>query len=72
MFLFAFWLRNRPSIKYVHNWGNGEGSCKLCTGAYWGKGLKNLSQDTYELNGWPQTNAVEYFMCIGSAKYTRA
>ena len=22
MFLFVFWLRNRPSTKYVHNWGN--------------------------------------------------
>ena len=28
MFLFAFWLRNRPSIKYVCNWGNGRGSSK--------------------------------------------
>ena len=25
MFLFVFWLRNRPSIKCVHNWGNGGG-----------------------------------------------
>ena len=23
MFLFVFWLRNRPSIKYLRNWGNG-------------------------------------------------
>ena len=23
MFLFVFWLRNRPSLKYVRNWGNG-------------------------------------------------
>ena len=23
-------------------------------------------------SGWPQTNVVEYFLCIGSAKYTRA
>ena len=22
MFLFVFWLRGRPSIKYLHNWGN--------------------------------------------------
>ena len=22
MLLFVFWLRNRPSIKYVRNWGN--------------------------------------------------
>ena len=23
MFLYVFWLRNRPSIKYVRNWENG-------------------------------------------------
>ena len=28
MFLFAFWLRNRPSIKYVRNQGNGGGHPK--------------------------------------------
>ena len=27
---------------------------------------------TYVPNGWLQTNAVERFLCIGSAKYTRA
>ena len=26
----------------------------------------------YGLNGWPQANLVEYFLCIGLAKYTRA
>ena len=25
MFLYAFWLRNRPSINYVRYWGNGGG-----------------------------------------------
>ena len=25
------------------------------------KGLKDQSYDTYVLNGWPQTNVVEYF-----------
>ena len=34
MFLFVFWLRNRPSIKYVHNWENGGRSLKICTGTY--------------------------------------
>ena len=24
------------------------------------------------LNGWPQTNFVEFFLCIGTAKYTKA
>ena len=36
------------------------------------RGLKNWSQDTYVLNGWPQTNVVEYFSCIGMTKYTKA
>ena len=31
MFLFVFWLRNRPFIKYVRNQGNGGGSSKMCT-----------------------------------------
>ena len=34
MLLFIFWLRNRPSIKYVPNWENGGGSFKMFTGAY--------------------------------------
>ena len=34
--------------------------------------LKNRSQDTYVLNGSLETNVVEYFLCIGSVKYTRA
>ena len=36
------------------------------TDAYRGRGLKNRSWDTYVLN------VVEYFLCVGSAKYTRA
>ena len=27
---------------------------------------------THVLNGWPQTNVVELFLCIGSANYIRA
>ena len=34
--------------------------------------LKNRSKDTYVLNDWSQANFVEYFLCIGSAKCTRA
>ena len=26
----------------------------------------------YVLNGWPQTNVMEYFLCTGTAKYTKA
>ena len=38
----------------------------------WGEGgLTNWSKDTYVLNGWPQTNNVEYFLCSGTAKYTK-
>ena len=38
----------------------------------WGVGLKNRSLDTYVLNGLPQTNVAEYFLCIVTAKYTKA
>ena len=72
MFSFVIWLRNRPSIKYVRNWGNERGSSKMCTGAFRGRGLKNRSKDTYILSGWPETNVVEYFLCTDSAKYNRA
>ena len=40
MFLFVFLLRNRPSIKYVHTWGNGGGSYKMCTGVCRGSGVE--------------------------------
>ena len=56
MCLFVFWLKNRPSIKYVRNWGNRGGA----------------GQKTGHSFGWLQANVVEYFLCIGSAKYTRA
>ena len=36
-----------------------------------GGALKNRSLDTYVLNGWPQTNVVEYFLCSGPAKYIK-
>ena len=38
MFLFVFCLRNRSSIKYVRNWGNGGGSFKMFLGATGGEG----------------------------------
>ena len=37
-----FWMRNRLSIKYVRNLGNGGGSSKLCAGAYLGRGVEKL------------------------------
>ena len=37
MFLFVFSLRNRPSIRYICNWGNGGGS-----GAYRGRGVSRV------------------------------
>ena len=56
-YLFFGWEIDHP-IKYIRNWGNGWGSSKRCTGAYWWWGLKNWSKGTYVLNG--------------SVKYTRA
>ena len=38
----VFWLRNRPSIKYVRNWRNGGESSKMCTGAYRERGVSCL------------------------------
>ena len=34
--------------------------------------LKNRSLDRYVINGWLQTNVVKYFLCIGTANYTKA
>ena len=59
MLLCVSWLGNRPSIKYVRNWGdkrsgggNGVGGHPIClqvrTG---GRELKDWSLDTYVLNG---------------------
>ena len=42
MFLFVFWLRNRSSIKYVHNQRNGRGSSEMRKGAYRGRGVSHL------------------------------
>ena len=36
-----------------------------------GRGVEK-SVIKYVLYRWPQTNVVEYFLCIGPAKYTRA
>ena len=38
--LFIFWLRNRPSIKYVRKCGNGGGSSKTWRCAYRGRGVE--------------------------------
>ena len=36
------------------------------------KGYKHTHTHTYVLNRWPQTTVVEYLLCIGPAKYTKA
>ena len=70
-YLFFGWEIGHPLSTYAPG-GMEAGSCKMCTAVYRGSGLKNRSKDTYVLNGWPQTNVMEYFLYIGSAKYTRA
>ena len=73
MFLFVFWLRSRPSIKYMHNWGNREGVIQnvyRCVQEKEGGGEKSVVR--YVRIKWTPPNVVEYFLCIGSAKYTRA
>ena len=42
MVLFVFWLRVRPSIKYLNNWGNEAGSSEMCTGGYGGRRVSRL------------------------------
>ena len=42
MFLFVFWLRNRPSINYVSNKGNGGGWSKIFPDAYRGRGVSRF------------------------------
>ena len=43
----SFCLRNKPSIKYVRNWGNGGGSSKMWIGAYKGRGVSRLMWRTH-------------------------
>ena len=42
MFLFVFWLRNRPSFKYVRSKGNGGGSFKVFIDKYMGRGISRV------------------------------
>ena len=72
MFLLFFgWEIGHLLSTYITRGMEGR-PCKMCTGAHRGKGLKNWSWDTYLLNGWPQANVVESFLCFGLVKYTRA
>ena len=41
-YLFFFWLRNIPSIKYLRNWMNGGRVIQICTGAKRGKRVSCL------------------------------
>ena len=75
MLLFVHWLRNRPSIKYLRNWGNGGRIIQIAYTCVQGEGSLKIDHkilNTYVLNGWPQKHFVEYFLCIGWANYTRA
>ena len=57
MLLFVFfWLRNRPSIKYVR-YGNGGEKSKMCTGAYRARGVKK-SVIRYVLTKWMAPSKV--------------
>ena len=42
MFLFVFWLRNRSSIKYVRNQGNGGGPSKMFIDGCRGRGVSRF------------------------------
>ena len=42
IFLFVFWLRNRPSMKYICNYENKGGSSKMFTDANRGRGVSRF------------------------------
>ena len=75
MLFFFFSFRKRPTIKYVRNWGNGGGWGVMCKvyRCVQGKAVEK-SVLRYVRTKWiaPNKFIVEYFLCIGSAKYTRA
>ena len=61
MFLFAFWLRNMPSIKHVRNWGNGGRVIQI---AYRGRGLEKSVIRYVPTKLMVPKNVVEYFLCL--------
>ena len=63
MFLFVFWLKNRSSIKYVRNQGNGGESSKMFTDAYRGRGV-SFFMCTYAL-----TLSLFLFLSFGVVFY---
>ena len=72
MLLFVFWLRNRPSIKYVSNWENGGESSKMCTGGYSGRGVEKLVI-RYVRTKWiaPNKFCEIFFVCwFGQVHYS--
>ena len=71
MLLFAFWLRNRPSIKYVRKWKKRGGSSKKCTCAYSERRVGKLVK-RYVRTKWMASNKFCGIFFIGSVKYTRA
>ena len=45
--LYVFWLRKELSVKYIHNWLVDEGSSKMRTAAYKGRGCHALCVRTH-------------------------
>ena len=57
MFLFVFWLRNRPPIKYLRNWGIGGG---------WGVGHPKCLQVHTGGEGYPASCVRTYLRYLFS------
>ena len=68
---YFFWLKIRRSIKYVHNWRNGEGVIQNVYRCVQGEGGWKIGHKirTYKTD-WSK-QMLWIFLCIGSAKYAR-
>ena len=64
MFLFIFWLRNRPSIKYVSNSGNEEGVIQNVYRCEQEEGVEKSVINTYVLNGCPKQMLCNFFCAL--------
>ena len=52
----------RPQIPFLGKFGPKNQNCQF---------ILKCGTWVHVLNGWPQTNVMEHFLCIGLAKYTR-